>query len=184
MDHYQLEKLPVTQGILPEFIWSKRSFKTDSGKLRLEGKRSSFSVITYNLGLLVGPATYLGTDRDGAMAEAVQRIKDNKPDVVGLCEVFADGEREKICSNLSSIYEHFREGPDIDGIFDRKSDGGLLILSKYPILDDNKIIYSKCKAWDCLAYKGAIHIRIQPPGSPNSWDIFYTHAQDIWPDKD
>jgi endonuclease/exonuclease/phosphatase family metal-dependent hydrolase len=157
-------------------------FKHEKGNIRLEAKHSPFSIITYNLGLLVAPAPYLGTDRAGAVAEVIQRIRDTKPDVVGLCEVFANGERERIYTELSDIYgTNFREGPDKSDLL---SDGGLLILSKNPILKDNKIIYSKAIAGDSLAHKGAIHIRTQPTGSPHRWDIFFTHTQDIDPGND
>lgn len=158
----------------------REALKQESGNLHLEGKHSLFSIITHNLGLMVFPAPYLGTDRSGALAEVIQRIRDNKPDVVGLCEVWANGEREKIISDLSDVYNgNYREGPDRS---DPLSDGGLLILSKHPILEDDKIIYSKSAGADSYAHKGAIHIRVHPAGAPNSWDIFFTHTQDIEPD--
>ena len=132
----------------PEGTFNVRGvFRHDKGGLSLEGKQSRFSIIAHNLGLLVAPAPYLGTDRDGAITEVIQRIKDIKPDVVGLCEVFANGEREKIIAELSD-YKHFREGPDKG---DPLSDGGLLILSKHPILKDSKILYI-VKVWLLTAW--------------------------------
>lgn len=83
------------------------------------------------MALLVAPGDYLGTDRDGAVAEISARIRALSPDVAGLCEVFSDGERENIRTALSDLYPYFQEGPDED---DFESDGGLLLLSKHPYL--------------------------------------------------
>ena len=106
------KKVRVIQEITPTGSFNVRGiFMHESGNLSLEGKHSSFSIIAHNLGLMVAPGIYLGTDRSGAIAEVIQRIKITNPDVVCLCEVFADGEREKIISELSD-YKYFREGPD------------------------------------------------------------------------
>jgi exonuclease III len=153
----------------------------ESGNLSLEGKHSSFSIIAHNLGLMVAPGIYLGTDRSGNIAEVIQRIKITNPDVVCLCEAFADGEREKIISELSD-YKYFREGPDKSPSF--LSDGGLLILSRTPILKDDHIIYSKAVSSDSWAHKGAIYIQVRPVDALHSWDIFFTHTQDIDPGND
>lgn len=144
--------------------------------LRLRVKTSPFSLMTQNMGLLVAPAPYLGTDREGAVNEIILRIKAMSTDVVGLCEVFADDERETIRTSVQHLYPFFKEGPDEE---DLESDGGLLLLSKHPILNSHDIIYRDCAGWDCYANKGAIHIRVQPPNSPTPYDIFYSHMQDI-----
>ena len=55
--------------------------------------------MTYNMALLIFLGNYLGTGREGAIEQIIAGIKSRKPDVVGLCEVFADGEREYIRLN-------------------------------------------------------------------------------------
>jgi hypothetical protein len=82
----------------------------ESGRISVE--EFSFSILSQNMGLLVSPGEYLGTDREGAVRAIVGHIRDISPDVVGLCEVFADGERETIRGGLSDLYPHFLEGPD------------------------------------------------------------------------
>ena len=77
--------------------------------------------MTQNMGLLVFPGEYLGTNREGAVAEIISRITAISPDIVGLCEVFADGERETIRTLVQQFYPYFQEGPDED---DLESDGG------------------------------------------------------------
>ena len=148
----------------------------DRGRLSLHGRTGSFSVIIYNMGLLVAPASYKGTDRGGALAELISRIKADPPDVVGLCEVFANDERNHIRSQLSSIYSHYREGPDEA---DLESDGGLLLLSQSPILASHNSIFRQCAGGDCFANKGVIFVRVQPAGCSTPWDIFLSHTQNI-----
>lgn len=152
-----------------------------SGPVKLAVRRvAPFSVMTHNMALLVPPAPYLGTDRDGTIAEIVARIRALAPDVVGLCEVFADGERTRIRNALRDLYPHFREGPDED---DYESDGGLLLLSRHPILAADAMIFRACDGWDCFANKGVIHIRIQPAFWSTPLDIFFSHMQDIETDN-
>jgi endonuclease/exonuclease/phosphatase family metal-dependent hydrolase len=153
--------------------------KQPNADLRLHIQTAPFSVMCQNMGLMVAPAPYLGTDREGVIDEIVSRIQSLSPDVVGLCEVFADGEREDICNRLKPIYPYFQEGPDEA---DLESDGGLLLLSKHPISQAHAIIYRDCASGDCFANKGMIHIRVQSPRCPMAHDIFFTHAQDIEPD--
>lgn len=142
----------------------------------LRSRTTSFSVMTHNMALLVAPGDYLGTDREGAIAGLVADVRSRAPDVVGLCEVFADDERDRIRSDLGAIYPFFREGPDEA---DLESDGGLLVLSRHPLLAANDMIYRDCAGVDCFANKGVLHVRVRPPGSPTAYDLFYTHMQNI-----
>ena len=147
-----------------------------TGPVTLSVQVAPFSVMTHNMALLVAPGDYLGTDRDGSIAEIVARIAALQPDVVGLCEMFSDGEREFIRDKLRLIYPHFREGPDEA---DLESDGGLLLLSRHPLLFARDIVYRDCDGADCFANKGILHMRLQPPSWPTPLDVFFTHMQDI-----
>lgn len=148
----------------------------ETGQLHIETKPAPFTLMTQNMGLLVAPATYLGTDRGGAILEIIARIKALTPDVVGLCEVFADDERALLRVSLNSLYPYFHEGPDEA---DLDSDGGLLLLSKHPILQQHQIVYKATVGGDWWANKGALHIRVQPAAAPMPYDIFYSHTQNI-----
>jgi endonuclease/exonuclease/phosphatase family metal-dependent hydrolase len=154
----------------------RRLLGRPSGPLRLDARPAPISVMTHNMALLVAPGDYLGTDRDGAVAEISARIRALSPDVVGLCEVFSDGEREDIRGALRDLYPHFQEGPDEA---DLESDGGLLLLSRHPLLAANAFIFRDCDGVDCFANKGMIHIRVRGGSWPTALDVFYTHAQDI-----
>jgi endonuclease/exonuclease/phosphatase family metal-dependent hydrolase len=154
----------------------RQILRLEEANLHMQVKVAPFSLMTQNMALLVFPGDYLGTNRAGAVEEIISRIKNISPDIVGLCEVFADDERETIRTGVKHIYPHFQEGPDED---DLESDGGLLLLSKHPILQHHQIIYQDCAGSDCWANKGVLHIRVQPPSSPMPYDIFFSHTQNI-----
>ena len=150
--------------------------KLPNNNLRLHIQTAPFSVMCHNMGLMVFPAPYLGTDRAGAINEIVSQIQNLSPDVVGLCEVFANDERTDIFNRLKHIYPHFQEGPDEA---DLDSDGGLLLLSKHPLIQSHAIVYEGGVGADWWANKGVIHIRVQSPSCPMAYDIFFTHTQNI-----
>jgi endonuclease/exonuclease/phosphatase family metal-dependent hydrolase len=139
-----------------------------------------FSVLTHNMALLVAPGHYLGIDRAGAIASIISQIRAFSPDVVGLCEVFSDGERRTIINALGDIYPARLEGPDED---DLESDGGLLLMTKHPVFDINFHIFRDCDGNDCFANKGILHMRLRQAQWPVSVDVFYSHMQDISTDE-
>jgi hypothetical protein len=158
----------------------RQQFGLKGARLRFRVRKVPFTILTYNMALLDG-MFYNGTNRGGAIQELIARIKANPPDVVGLCEVFVNSERQQIRTGLRHVYAHSHWGPD-EG--DLHEDGGLLLLSKHPFLSKHASIYRQCAGFDCMANKGMLHIRVQPPGSPVPYDIYYTHAQDIEPNFD
>lgn len=170
----QLARHLSTSVVRPHSV--RQLLRKPVGPLTLSVRNASVSVMTHNMALLVAPGNYLGTDRNGVVAEIGNRIRALSPDVVGLCEVFSDGEREEIRRAVGDLYPHFQEGPDEA---DFESDGGLLLLSKYPLLAAGSMIYRDCDGPDCFANKGMIHIRVRSGSWPSAIDIFYTHAQDI-----
>ncbi|HAJ95760.1 MAG TPA: hypothetical protein DCP02_05960 [Actinobacteria bacterium] len=80
-------------------------------------------------------------------------------------------EAKLICS------PYYIMGPD-RGTLDIRQDGGLIILSKYPIIECSAISYSSSSGTDRLAGKGAIYARIQiGPSADDYIHIFNTHIQ-------
>lgn len=153
----------------------RQQFGLKGARLRFRVRKVPFTILTYNMALLDG-MFYNGTNRGGAIQELIARIKANPPDVVGLCEVFVNSERQQIRTGLRHVYAHSHWGPD-EG--DLHEDGGLLLLSKHPFLSKHASIYRQCAGDDCFANKGMLHIQVRPPDSPVPYDIYYTHAQDI-----
>ncbi len=128
-----------------------------------------------NMALLVFPGTYLGTERDRAIQALINHVRANQYDVVGLSECFADGERKRIWNALRDIYPHAPlEGPDEADI---ESDGGLLLMSRYPIIERQQTIYRQTVGDDSFANKGVLHARLQIPGLAAGFDVFLSHTQ-------
>ncbi|WP_166462493.1 endonuclease/exonuclease/phosphatase family protein [Psychrobacillus vulpis] len=171
-----LRRLAEHIGHMPQdFLSLRKLLGHPSGPLKLSVRFAPFSIMTYNMALLVEPF-YKGTDREGAIAEIVARIKALAPDVVGLCEVFDDSERTKIRNELRDLYPYFQEGPDEP---DWDEDGGLLLLSKHSILAADYTVFQDSDGFDYFANKGMIFIRIQPVSWPDTLNIFFSHTQDI-----
>ena len=147
-------------------------FKDD--KLTLRNRATPFSLMTQNTALIT--VGYDGTDRGGVVGKLIERIRALSPDVVGLCELFDDDQREHIRNSVKNIYPFFMEGPDTDN---PREDGGCLLLSKHEPRATNAMIYIASDGTDSLANKGALHMRIWPPGAPHPFEIFYTHTEDI-----
>jgi hypothetical protein len=85
---------------------------------RREG--SSVSLLTHavqlrfqaqNMGLFHHIPPYKGKDRDGALRKLIEVLRAEKPDVVGLSEMWHGPDREKIREELGSIYPYAMEGP-------------------------------------------------------------------------
>ena len=147
----------------------------ERGSIRWRLFATPLTFFVQNMALLVDPAPYNGTDREGAIRSLIDNLRRDQPDVVGLCEVFADGESARIKRELGSIYPHSIKG--LDKPFpDLHSDGGLLLLSKHAIIENHETFYTSCSFPDCWADKGAIHARIQAYDDPTPYDIFLTHT--------
>lgn len=182
------------EGLLPPFSLRKvgrllgfkgnislRELCQDNGKYaRIYVAR--LTLLQQNMGLLVWPASYAGTERDKAIQALTDKLQRYRPDIVGLQECFSDGEREGIKNRLRSVYPYSHEAPDEvipDEVF--KPAGGLLLLSRYPIIDSHQTIYRQCCGEDCVAKKGVLHARIVVPRHPVEYDIFLTHMQNCPP---
>lgn len=152
-----------------------RTSKFQHGSIRWRYRDvPDLSFVAHNMALLPFPAKYKGKGRDNAIAALIEKLRQESPDVVGLSECFVDGERGHIKSALADIYKWSMDGPD-EG--DLESDGGLLLLSKHPIVARHHSIYRQCGGADCVSNKGVLHARIQVNGHPTQYDIFLSHTQ-------
>jgi len=80
-------------------------------------------------------------------------------------------EAKLICS------PYYIMGPD-RGTLNIRQDGGLIILSKYPIIECSAMTYSLSSGTDRLASKGVLYARIQlSPSAADYIHVFNTHLQ-------
>lgn len=103
-----------------------------------------------------------------------------KVDVIVFEENFQKSKRfEKELRQAGFKYFSKRLKPrvPVDGV----SDGGVLLVSRWPIVNQDKHVYINCnrKFEDCLAAKGAIYIKIKKSarGKVRYYHIFGTHFQ-------
>ncbi|MFT3750733.1 MAG: hypothetical protein QM768_20645 [Agriterribacter sp.] len=171
-----LENLHFRNSDTEEF--NLRKYYPISGKShKLHIQNYKFSIFTQNMALVVFPVSYKGYyPREVAFAEIIIQIRLLNTDIVGLCEVFDNDERLAIFSSLKDVYPYYLEGPDER---DLDQDGGLLLLSKYPFIQTEEIVFTATRGGDAWANKGALYARIWPPGISQPIDLIYSHTQDL-----
>ena len=106
-------------------------------------------------------------------AQSVELIANNKNfwGVKVLDRRVNDVEAELICD------PYYIMGPD-RGHLNIRQDGGLITLSKYPIVEGSAMTYSSSSGTDRLANKGVIYARIQiGPHEGDYVHVFNTHIQ-------
>lgn len=155
--------------------------RTTSGQLSELVHDTPLEVYGQNMALLPG-ALYKGVDRDAAVDHLIDRLAERRPDVVGLSEMWTSGARSRVTEALRTIYPYFVEGPhedeiDVGPVEFELMGGGLLLLSRHPIVASAQTVYRQSSGDDGLTNKGALHARIQPVGHPCGVDVFLTHTQ-------
>lgn len=138
-----------------------------------------FKFIAYSQNMALLPSVlYKGEDRDSALASLIAFLTSHTPDLVGLSEIWTGTDQSNIQSQLANVLPHSVSGPhDSNRLGLKFSSGGLLLLSRHPIIAQSQLVYRRCAGDDCFANKGVLFARIQPQGSPCTLDVFLTHTQ-------
>ena len=94
-------------------------------------------------------------------------------DVLVLSELFDDRSREVLLAGLREAYPYRTElvGEDRGAL----QDGGVMILSRWPVVAQGQQLYGVCSGSDCFAAKGLAYARIERPGCVVH--VLGTHAQ-------
>ena len=122
-------------------------------------------VVSYNVWGLPSPLTV----RPSRFPKIAESLPDLKADVVGFQETFS--RKTRVLEQIEG-YPYLARGP-------QKGKGkilssGLLILSRYPIVESATVRYSRCSGFDCFAAKGAVMARIDLPWA-GEIDVYDTH---------
>ena len=129
----------------------------------------TFDVLSYNLYMLTPPIAY--TDQSERAAIIPDHIAGY--DALILSEVFYNSARDSILvPGLTAAYPYHTDVVDAAG---SSEDGGVMIMSKWPILSSSHIVYDSCDGSDCLAAKGAMYAKIDKNGV--IYHLFGTHTQ-------
>jgi endonuclease/exonuclease/phosphatase family metal-dependent hydrolase len=94
-------------------------------------------------------------------------------EVIVLNEAFDDASRRKVVAGLSSTHPYVSEVPGRDrGL---KQDGGIMVLSRWPIEAKDTLVYADCSGNDCWADKGVSYAAVRKAG--RLYHVFATHLQ-------
>jgi endonuclease/exonuclease/phosphatase family metal-dependent hydrolase len=92
-------------------------------------------------------------------------------DVVALNEAFSNSLTQKLVNGLGFPYKTEVLGNKLGNLLN----GGVVVLSRYPIIESHEYIYSSSCAEDSFANKGFIHVKIRKDG--RLYNIIATHTQ-------
>ncbi|WP_076589560.1 sphingomyelin phosphodiesterase [Vibrio ostreicida] len=122
-------------------------------------------VMTYNIWALPAIASHIN-DRYDVIPEYVKGY-----DVLALQEVFASG-RDRFLRELAQEYPYQTKMLNKDGF--NIYDGGVMIVSRYPIVNQAQYVFPDCSGTDCFADKGVNYAEVIKGGK--AYHVFATHT--------
>ena len=132
------------------------------------GANNNFNVLAYNVwALLPGIVS-------NSVSERLNLLKDklNGYDAIVFSELFDNSRRTTFLEALKTEYPYQTRVVDRSGSVE---DGGVLIVSRYPIDSESQIVFDACDAEDCMSAKGVIYAKINKGG--NLYHLFGSHTQ-------
>jgi endonuclease/exonuclease/phosphatase family metal-dependent hydrolase len=128
-------------------------------------------VLSWNIYMLPG---FLGQGKI-PRAEAIgQLLASSEYDVIVFQEAFHQKARKKINRSLQPVFS-FQAGPANRKLFSFKTNSGIWIFSRHPILATHSIIFQTRQGIDAMSRKGALMIDVNVDGS--KVQIIGTHLQ-------
>ncbi|MCW8346941.1 sphingomyelin phosphodiesterase [Vibrio sp. ZSDZ65] len=132
---------------------------------KVDDNEQNLKLMTYNIWALPAIASHIG-DRYQLIPEYVKGY-----DVLALQEVFASG-REAFLRELAKEYPYQTKMLDKDGF--NIYDGGVIIVSRYPIVNEAQYVFPDCTGTDCFADKGVNYAEVIKGGQ--AYHVFATHT--------
>lgn len=138
------------------------------------GASNELKVLAYNVwALLPGAVSKSVSERLGELPDEIKGY-----DVIVFSELFDNSRRETFLNAINGDYPYQTSVVDRSGSIE---DGGVLIVSRWPIEASDHIVFNDCGSEDCLSAKGVKYARINKGG--NKYHVFGTHAQAFTGDK-
>jgi endonuclease/exonuclease/phosphatase family metal-dependent hydrolase len=138
--------------------------------LPLSSIASELSVLTYNI-YMRWPTWIFRNDHDWRAGRIPQYVRGY--DVVVLQEAFADEQRNLMLEALQEEYPYHTRPLGENEYFSHN--GGVMILSRWPIADEANRVFEGCAGSDCMVKKGVVHAVIQREGE--RVHVFGLHLQ-------
>lgn len=131
---------------------------------------TEFSVISYNV-FLRSPTWIFHNNHDWRTEHIPEFLQGY--DAVVLQEAFSEPHRESLLSSLSSEYPYNSGVLGEDGFL--TYNGGVIILSRWPIQDSEQLLFEGCEGSDCIVQKGVIYTAIRK--NSETVHLFGLHMQ-------
>ena len=127
--------------------------------------KDTLTLMTYNIWALPSISEHI--------PQRLARLPDylHGYDALLLQEVFSD-EREAFLLDLAAEYPY--QSNMLDKAGSNVYDGGVIIVSRYPIVNQAQFVYPDCAGADCLADKGINYVEIIKEG--RAYHLFATHT--------
>lgn len=170
------------------YVMRKRGIHTfvNSNLFSLSSKSNvSFNVLQYNVQL--DPTIYIheGVDvRAEVIPDAVSKINGGDIDAITFCEGFVGTARETLIRKFKELGWGYATA--VVNKPSKPSNGGIFIVSKWPIIATDQHVYSAGTGSDALAAKGVMYARIKKHtgDEPLIVNLFATHLQAWYKPKD
>lgn len=132
------------------------------------GNKNQLNILAYNVwALLPGLVSKKVSERLTLLSEKLDGY-----DAIVFSELFDNQRRNAFLSAIQQQYPYQTQVVDKAGATE---DGGVLIVSRWPIEKEAQTVYQQCDGSDCIAAKGAKYARINKSGQ--IYHLFGTHTQ-------
>ncbi|KAJ3059902.1 hypothetical protein HDU98_004082 [Podochytrium sp. JEL0797] len=175
-----VEQKPDAAEVTRESVQSERTAVEDSSRPTSITARAPYStvrILSYNI-FLRPPGINSATEHKNARLNHFATTVLPAYDVVCLQEVYSSGSTRmsKLLIQAKKYGFEYHVASPSKGILNTSVDGGLLILSRYPIVKAEKITFKRGINGDRFTAKGAIYAKIKV--SPSKYiHVFNTHLQ-------
>ncbi len=131
-----------------------------------------FNILCWNVYMVPQPWTLTGQHKRSH--HIIEQLKHSEYDVIVLQEVFIEKIKNRMIKKLSECFPYHVGPPGKDkGLV---QDGGILIFSKHPIVNYQKIEFADgCIGSDCYSQKGAVMVEVAKNGK--NIQVVGTHLQ-------
>ena len=165
-----IRNLAKSKGVKKYYNMKKQEL-IDAMKLR----KTSFNVLQYNVQL--DPTIFINNGaakRASIIPGVLKKVNKGNIDVIVLCEAFEDTITKKLTNGLKKQgWKHKTEV--LPARFGKFKNGGVMIASKWPIVETKFHVYESSKGADGLVAKGVVYSKIKKRGK--IFHVFGTHLQ-------
>ncbi|MCP4125051.1 MAG: sphingomyelin phosphodiesterase, partial [Bacteroidetes bacterium] len=165
---YELKYTFYFSGVYDDILFTLHEFdvfKTDAAEL---ADPYILNVLAYNTYMLTPPIAF---SDQGTRAQHIDEAVHDF-DAILIQEVFDNSARSTLLGQLASEYPYQTAVIDLPNLLE---DGGIMIVSRWPIEYSQQMTWNDCNTPDCLANKGVMYARINKLGK--KYHLFSTHQQ-------